>query len=470
MTIAGAPQVIRTSARDLAASVNSGALDPVELVEAFIGAIEARNPTLNALVGFDPELARSEAAAVRRRHRAGERMVLAGVPVVVKDNIWVGGRRITQGSRLFAEHIAPQDAISVSRLKQAGAIIIGIGNCPEFACKGVTNSPLHGATRHPLDDRLTPGGSSGGNAAALAADFAPVALGTDGGGSGRRPPAHTGTVGLKPSFGAIPYGPGFPEPFWGIAVIAPMGRTVADVAALFSAVAGPDPLDPESTAIEVAPRVDPRDLRIAFSPRLGLDAPVDADVGAAIEEARHRLGAAGWRIMAADPFWPAGTNEAALMPLQAAGLAALHGKAWRKDAAQFDPDVAAQIKRGLALEAADVGLALEASALIKRAFASFMAEYDLLLCPTAPCVSWPHAQLGPEQIGGVQVGPRGHAVFTPWFNHALAPAISIPCGQGQGGLPVGLQIVGRRGTDNLVLAAADAAEAVLAPMNTYARC
>ena len=160
---------------------------------------------------FDPELARSEAQQVRARIAAGERPALAGVPVVVKDNIWVAGRRIAQGSRLFADHVAPQDAIAVARLRRAGAVIIGIGNCPEFACKGVTNSPLHGVARHPLDLRLTPGGSSGGNAAALAADFAPIALGTDGGGSGRRPPAHTGVVGFKPSLGAIPYGPGFPR-------------------------------------------------------------------------------------------------------------------------------------------------------------------------------------------------------------------------------------------------------------------
>ena len=140
-------------------------------------------------------------------------MPLAGVPIIVKDNIWVEGWRITQGSRLFAEFIAPRDAIAIERLKKAGAVIVGIGATSEFACKGVTTSPLFGPTRHPLDPDLTPGGSSGGPAAAVAAGLVPLAIGTDAGGSSRRPPAHVGVVGFKPSYGAIPYGPGFAEPF-----------------------------------------------------------------------------------------------------------------------------------------------------------------------------------------------------------------------------------------------------------------
>ena len=453
--------MIELDSRSIAAGVNACALDPVEVADAFIARIAERNPSLNALCGFDPGTARSDALQVRARIAAGERPALAGVPVVVKDNIWVAGRRIAQGSRLFADHIAPQDAIAVARLRRAGAVIIGIGNCPEFACKGVTNSPLHGVARHPLDARLTPGGSSGGNAAALAADFAPIALGTDGGGSGRRPPAHTGVVGFKPSFGAIPYGPGFPEPFWGIAVLAPMGRTVGDVAALFEAIAGPDPGDPESIAVDAAGDLDVTGLRIAFSPRLGLDVPVDADVADAVAAAVDRLAIAGWRIARTDPTWPAGVSEATLMPLQAGGLAALHGETWRRTPELFDPDIAAQIERGLALTGADIAGALEASQVIKRSVAAFLGEHDVLLAPTAPCVAWPATELGPTHIGGVAVAPRAHAVFTPFFNHALTPALSLPCGLGRDRLPVGLQIIARRGHDRRVLALAAAAERVL---------
>ncbi len=462
--------MIQLDAATIAREVNASRLDPVAVLDAFAARIEARNPELNALVRLDLAWSRSEARHVSARLQQGERLSLAGVPLVVKDTVWVKGRNQSQGSRLFTDFVAPSDAICVERARSAGAVVIGIGNSPEFACKGQTNSPLHGFARHPMNPSLTPGGSSGGNAAALAADFAPLALGTDGGGSGRRPPAHTGTVGFKPSFGAIPYGPGFPEPFWGIAVIAPMGRTVADTALLFDAVAGPDPRDAESIAIEAMPAPpDFRNLRIAYSPRLGLDVPVDADVADAIEAGVDALRQAGWRIERTDPVWPKGLDEATLAPLQAAGLAALHGDAFARDPSLFDPDISAQLQRGLTMTGRDVAAALEASAAIRRAAAAFLGAFDLLLSPTTPCVAWPADRLGPERIGGIPVTARGHAVFTPFFNHALTPAISIPCGCGRDGLPAGLQIIARRGRDRLVLAAAAAAENLLSDLNDKRR-
>ncbi|MFH1346264.1 MAG: amidase [Pseudomonadota bacterium] len=462
-----APTEEAASAVATADAVRAGRTSAVEIAEAAIARITANNPALNAIVTFDPEAMLVEARDVDRRVAAGERLPLAGVPVAIKDNIWVEGRRVTQGSRLFADFLAPSDAIAVSRLRQSGAVIAGLANTSEFACKGLTTNLLFGPTHHPLDPSLTPGGSSGGPAAAVAAGLVPLALGTDAGGSSRRPPAHVGIVGFKPSFGAIPYGPGFAEPSVGISVIAPMARTVADVALMFDALAGPDRRDPGSRFI---PRLKQRPLdtlRIAYSPRFGLDVPIDDDVMNTVETAVGMLSAAGAGIEKCDPIWPPGAADSALISIQHAGLAALYGEAWRREPALFDPDIGRQIERGLALPGTDVTRALLLSSEIERAVAAFYTEFDLLIGPTTPCVAWPLGELGPARIGGVSVDARAHAVFTPLFNHARVPAISVPCGRASRGLPAGLQIVGAYGTDPLVLTfAAFVEDAVSDPRRT----
>ncbi|MFK4508372.1 amidase [Bradyrhizobium daqingense] len=447
------------SAREIAADVAAGRTSAVEIASAALGRIEAAK-SLNAVVTTDPSRTLADAAAVDDRLRAGNAMPLAGVPIVVKDNIWTGGWRVTQGSRLFADFVAPQDAIAIERLRKAGAVVVGMGATSEFASKGVTTSPLFGPTRHPLDPTLTPGGSSGGPATAVAAGLVPLAIGTDAGGSSRRPPAHVGVAGFKPSYGAIPYGPGFAEPFFGLSVIAPIATEVADIALAFEAMADVDPRDPDSAGIAQTAD-DPAGLRIAFSPRLGLDVAVDEVVAEGIASAVARLAATGLCITQRDPVWPAGATEDAIMPLQHAGLAALHGDTFRRDPAAFDPDIAGQIKRGLSWSGADVAGALVASAAIANAFAAFFTDTDLLLAPTVPCVSWPFTQLGPDTIGGRTASPRAHAVFTSFVNHARLPAISIPCGVDGNGLPFGLQIIARRGQDRTLLRAARQIEAQL---------
>lgn len=447
------------SARAIAADVSAGRTNAVETATAALARIDAAK-TLNAVVTIDPARTLSDAAAVDARLRSGETLPLAGVPVVVKDNIWAAGWRITQGSRLFADFIAPQDAVAIARLLGAGAVIVGIGATSEFASKGVTTSPLFGPTRHPRDPAMTPGGSSGGPAAAVAAGLVPLAIGTDAGGSSRRPPAHVGVAGFKPSYGAIPYGPGFAEPFFGLSVIAPIAADVADIALAFEAMAGVDPRDPDSAGIAQEAR-DIASLRLAFSPRLGLDVAVDDVIANGLASAVERIAATGLRIAQRDPLWPAGATEEAIMPLQHAGLAALYGNAFHKDPSIFDPDIARQIERGLSWSGTDIAGALVASATIAHAFATFFTEADLLLTPTVPCVAWPLTQLGPDMIGGRPANPRAHAVFTPFVNHARLPAISIPCGTDERGLPFGLQIIARRGQDRTLLQAAQHIESVL---------
>lgn len=435
-----------------------GTADPVESVTNALDKIDAQNERLNAFVQVDRERSLADARAVAARLADGEVLPLAGAPLGVKDNIWVEGWRATQGSRLFADHIAPRDAVSVARARKAGAVVVGITACSEFACKGLTKTPLYGPTKHPMDLSLTPGGSSGGSAAGLAAGMVALALGTDAGGSGRRPASHCGLVGLKGSLGAIPYGPGFPEPTWDISVIAPMARTVADTRVLFDVMRGFHPSDPAS-AITLAQ--EPSELGvIAFSSRFGLDAPVDDDVETAVQMAINALVQNGWPIAERDPKWPDDASEDKLLPLQHAGLAALHGAAYLEHPDLIDPDLAQQIEGGLSASAKETADALEAARQIRQTVSEFFATTDLLIGPTTPCVAWPHHLLGPDRIGGQAVAARGHAVFTPFFNHARNPAISVPCGRGRGGLPVGLQIVGRFGDDLRVLRAAQEAESV----------
>jgi len=447
------------SACGIAADVAAGRTTAVATAKAALARIEAAK-ALNAVVTTDPARTLADAEAVDARLRAGETMPLAGVPVIVKDNIWVAGWRVTQGSRLFADFVAPQDAIAIARLRRAGAVVVGIGATSEFACKGVATSQLYGPTRHPCDPALTPGGSSGGPAVAVAAGLVPLAIGTDAGGSSRRPPAHVGVAGFKPSYGAIPYGPGFTEPFFGLSVIAPIATDVADIALAFEAMAGADPRDPDSAHI-AQDADDIAGLRIAFSPRLGLDVAVDDVVANGLASAVDRISAAGLHILRRDPAWPAGATEEAIMPLQHAALAALYGDAFRRDPTVFDPDIARQIERGLSWSGAEVASALGASAAIAGAFAAFFGETDLLLAPTVPCVAWPLTKLGPDMIGGKPASPRAHAVFTPFVNHARLPAISIPCGADRNGLPFGLQIIAARGRDRTLLGAARQIEATL---------
>ncbi len=391
------------NAFDIAAAVAARRLSAKETAVDALKRIEAAS-SLNAIVTIDPERTLADAETVDRRIRAGEVLPLAGTPIVVKDNIWVGGWRITQGSRLFEHFTAPDDAIAVARLRHAGAVVVGIGASSEFACKGVTTSPLFGPTHHPLDHSLTPGGSSGGPSVAVAADLVPLAIGTDAGGSIRRPAAHVGMVGFKPSFGAIPSGPGFAEPVNGISVIGPITRNVRDSALAFDVMAGRDPRDPDAVDVDATAR-DIAGLRVAYSPRLGLDVAVDQVVADGVAAAVERLRQGGIRIQDKDPIWPSAASEDALMPLQHAGLAALYGGAFREDPSRFDPDIARQIEQGLSWSGVDVASALAMSDHIARAMAAFFVDIDILLTPTVPCVAWPLTQLGPEMIGGQQRRP-----------------------------------------------------------------
>lgn len=425
-------------------------------VEQHLARISEVNPILNALVDVDAEAVRREAIAL---NKTGSHLPLHGLSYTVKDNLWVEGRRITQGSQLFADFIAPRDASSVALLRSAGALLLGISNCAEFACMGVTRNKVYGPTRHPLDHNLTPGGSSGGAAAALAAGIGDFALCTDAGGSTRRPAAHCGLIGFKPSGGRIPHAYGFAEPIFANGVVGILTHNMATMRRVFAVLGVHDAADAYSVSALPNPA---KGRRIAFSPKLGMDVPVEPEVAEGVARAVDKLQRAGFDIVRRDPPWPEEAGEGGLMPLQSAGLAALYADVYAREPERFDPNIAAQIEAGLKLDGIAMGRALLLREQVMLKLASFFADVDWLLCPTVPCAPWAFDQIGPETIAGQPVGPRGHAVFTPLFNHALVPAISLPCGKDAAGLPFGLQLVGPRLQDEALLALASEIEAALA--------
>jgi aspartyl-tRNA(Asn)/glutamyl-tRNA(Gln) amidotransferase subunit A len=464
--------IYQMSARAIAAQVRGGQLSALEVARAMCERIERFNPRFNAFVAYDRDKVTAAANAVDARLARGESLPLAGIPFSVKDNLWLGGYPATFGSHLFAGHVAPRDSWAVARLRKAGAVPLGVTACSEFACKGITNTPLHGRTLNPWDVSRTPGGSSGGAVAAVAAGMGPWAFGTDAGGSTRRPAAHTGLVGFKCSLGAIPNPWGFEDPNHLLSVVGSIGRDVEDVAFLFDAACGHDARDPLSSPAFAGLRSHPpmplgRPPRVAYSRDLGCGFAADADALAAVEAAVRKLADAGWQVEEADPPWPAGVTEYPLIPLQLAQMGRLYGGKLATHRHLVDPDLVQQIEAGMAIPASRVAEALMLRDQMVAAFESFMSGYDLLITQVAPVEAWPVDQVGPPVIGGKPAGPRGHAAFTPLFNGCGVPALSIPCGFGAHGLPIGLQLVGARHKDAQVLAAGLAAQQVLA---VDARC
>ncbi|MDP2079871.1 MAG: amidase [Pseudotabrizicola sp.] len=437
------------TATEIASLVTSGTIRVGDALARSLHRVARDNPGLNAIIRLNPQ-ASAEVTAVHHRLQAGELLPLAGVPVVIKDNLWVAGLAITQGSQLFADFVAPTDAVAVARLRAAGAIILGIGATSEFACIGVTNTQLYGMTRNPIDPSLTPGGSSGGPSAAVAAGFAPLALGTDAGGSTRRPPAHVGVIGFKPSQDLVPYGPGFEEPVWGISVICPIARNMVDIALAMRVLTG------QSLMSQIARPA------LAYAAHFGLDQPLDADVARVTDSAVDRLRRAGYPVETAAPVWPEGSGRADVAPLQWAGLAALYGAAFRHDPSRFGDGIADQIMRGLGLRGVEVAQAHQASHRMGETLRAFLGRHPFVITPTTPCPAWPVEDVAPRFIGGLAASPRDHAAFTSQANHAGSPAISLPCGHTSTGLPLGLQIMAAPGADAALLALAQDVAPMLA--------
>jgi aspartyl-tRNA(Asn)/glutamyl-tRNA(Gln) amidotransferase subunit A len=448
------------TAADLAAAIARRKVSPVEVVDAVLARID-KHARLNAYVTVDADGARRAAKAAERAvGKRGARLgPLHGVPFSVKDLIVTRGVRTTFGTPLYRDHVPADDAPSVARMKAAGAIMVGKTNTPTFGWVGVTDNLLFGPTRNPWSPGHTPGGSSGGAGAAVAAGLAPLAIGTDGGGSIRKPSAWTGTFGLKPSYGRValhPHGAA-----WSLSHAGPMTRTVKDAALMLAVMAGPDDRDQYSlpaAGVDYvrALRGGVKGLRIAYSETLGFAPAVDPEVRAATARAARVFRELGARVDAVDPRWPSPYD---CWRTTFYGGIATRLSAYLDRKAEIDPGLLAIVEEALAYPPTRYVQAWFDRLAWWDHPRRFFEKYDLLLSPAVACPPLPLGQLFASAIGGVKVGRDAGSAFTFPFNLTGQPAASVPCGFTRAGLPIGLQVVGRRFDDATVLRACAAFEA-----------
>ena len=449
------------SARVLAQKIHAGKLSATEVMKAFIAQIERVNPKVNAIVTFVPDLALS-AARKFDKLRNKKQFSLAGLPIAYKDNVPTRGIRTTSGSPIYRAHVPKEDGLLVERLTAAGAITLGKTNLPEFAAGSQTFNEVFGATLNPYDTSKTCGGSSGGAAVAVACGMLPFADGGDLGASLRNPGNFCNVVGFRPTPGRVPQWPS-PNAWNTLAVPGPLGRTVADTAFLFSAMAGPDPRSPISLAEEG--KIFSRSLsrkfkktRIAWSKNLG-GLPVDPRVTAVLEAQKKVFRDLGCIVENAEPELSAATE--AFETLRAVSFVQSYGEFYRTRRDDLKEDVIRNIEHGLALTPEKIARANGLRSELFHRMRVFLERYEFLLCPVNQLPPFPVSEAYPSEIAGVKMGNYLDWMKTCyWITMTSSPAISVPAGFTADAkpLPVGLQIVGRYRDDFGVLQLAHAFE------------
>ena len=444
----------------MAQQIREKKISPVELIDVHLSKIERLNPKLNAFVQVDADRARREARIAEHEVMTGNVVgPLHGVPISIKSCLDVAGMRCESGTRLRAGHIAARDAPLVARLRQAGAIILGVTNTPELLMAWETDNLLYGRTNSPWDLARTPGGSSGGEAAAIAAGMSAGGVGSDGGGSIRVPAHFSGICGLKPTPGRIPSTGHFPAsggPFALIGVVGPMARTVADLKALFEVMQGSD--DGDTCAAPVPLRWPPDDeirkLRVGYFEDDGRT-PVTPETRAAVRTAADALRSAGFQV---EPFRPEGLEEARVLWKKffvvAGGMLIrpmFHGR---------ENDLSPILGQFLEWSAAEPALTADtmlhawiARDTLRATFLAQMRQYPIVLCPAAAIPAFRHGERS-WTIDGKTVTYLDAWSYTEWFNLLGNPAALVPVSESTEGLPIGVQIVGRPWEEEQVLAVA----------------
>ena len=448
-------------ATELAAKIRQKVLSPVEVVQAHLERIEQLNPMLNAIVFFagDPlERAKEAEKAVMRGDELGP---FHGVPYTLKDCIETAGLRMSLGSKIYDGYVSRQDAEVYTRLKAAGGILLGKTNMPEFALWWETDNEVFGKTRNPWDlDRMA-GGSSGGEAAAIAAGLSPFGLGTDLGGSIRAPASLCGVVGIKPTLGRIPYTGIQPQTLLRAIHVGPIARTVGDVALGMSVLAGADDVDIYTPPVPV-PDYTPLDvdlgrLKVGWSPTAGV--PVEPEVQQRVSEAAAALGEIGMNVEPVEIPALTGKNASAIstiiytMEARRYSAPTIAGRE-----SELTPMFRARFVDGNTFTMDEYLNASEQWEELRREVKEFFTRYDIFLCPTVPMPAYPHGQNEFQIEGRDLAGRHTLRITLPW-DLTGSPAISVPFGFSFDGLPVGVQLVGRHFDELALLQVARGLEA-----------
>jgi len=465
------------SAREIAAQIRRKAVSPVEVARVHLDRIERLNPRLNAFVDCQPEAVLAQARAAEKAVRSGNELgPLHGVPVSIKSSIDVAGHRCEAGTRLRAGHIVSGDAPLVARLRAAGAVILGVTNTPELLMAWETDNLLYGRTNNPWDLTRTAGGSSGGEAAAIAAGLSAGGVGSDGGGSIRVPAHFCGICGLKPTPGRIPTTGHYPKsggPFALIGVVGPMARTIEDVRTLFEVLAGWDDGDPCAAPVELRElherAVDA--IPIGFFEDDGRT-PVTEETRSAVEHAASTLFSCGFRV---EPFRPEGLEEARRLWWEFFGRAGgmILDPMLRGHESELSPilrEFQTWTKIAPArLNASQSDASLLAAWLgrdaVREKILLQMRNYPVLICPTAAIPAFRHGERQ-WQVEGKTVKYLDAWSYCEWFNLLGLPAAVVPMGYSEQGLPIGVQIVGRPWEEEVVLTVAARLERERGPSQT----
>lgn len=447
----------RLSACEVVDLLSRGDVTPFDLLDAAEQRIEETDGVLNALPTLCFDRARKHAERLAKaQSKGGQPGFLHGLPIAVKDLSDVAGVRTTYGSQAFADYVPERSDYMVERLEANGALVVAKSNTPEFGAGSQTFNEVFGTTTNPWNTALTPGGSSGGSAAALAGGQVWLATGSDHGGSIRIPTSFTSTVGLRPGPGVVPHGP-TRLPFNTLAMNGPMARTVADTALMLDAMSGLDHRDPltrpapatpyrEAVARAIAPK------RVAFSPDLGI-APVEPEVRRICEAGAQRLADAG--VIVEEACFDLRDAAEIFQILRAVYFSADRAQFLEKHRDEFKPELVWNIEQGLKVDAEEYTRAERARGALYHRAAEFFQTYDLLLCPAVVAPPFDHRQRYLEEVAGVKFDTYfGWLIMAFAITLTACPSMSVPCGFTDDGRPVGLQMVAPMGHESELLSAA----------------